>query len=135
MTCPSQPSLFSLGCIPVDAEMAGGLLAFLGPQSPCLLPTNHAFHLLQSCIPGLGCFVSLDWKQDDFRAACGQRRPLLSFTCSGGSDSHLSGRLKEIKLFLSWPKTAPGIWVDSFPNSCIPVVAQLQEHKIEPHAP
>lgn len=114
----------------------GSFLALLRPQSSGLLPTKHAIHLQQSCSPGSGCFGSL-WIgsqiTSEFHVASGD--PSLSFTCSGGSDSELSGRLEEIKPFLSWPKTAPGIRVAYFPNSCIPIVALLQECKMDPHAP
>lgn len=132
VTCPSQPSLFTLGHIPLVTGMAGSLLALLRPQSSCLLPTKHAVYLQQSCIPGSGCFVSPWIGSKIISEPHVARGEALS---RGGSDSELSRTLKEIKLFLSWPKTALGIRVAYFPNSCISIVAQFQECKMNPRAP
>ena len=79
--------------------------------------------------------VSL-WIECKITQSCSQ---FSSFTCSEGSDSGLFGKLKQIKLSLSWPKTASwwqhpggGILVAYFPNFCISAVAQHQECTARP---
>lgn len=120
VTCPSKPSLFILGLEPisVDAEMAGNLLALLRTQSSCLLPTKHVFPWTAEYSPGAGCFVSL-WTGSkiisELHVASGD--PFLSFICSEGSDSEVSGKLEEIKLFLMCQRQR---WASGWPTSQIP---------------
>lgn len=98
-------------------------------------PSSPAKDGLSSSIQvRLFCFSVIGSKMTELHVISGD--PSLSSTYSGGSDSELSERLKQIKLFLPWPKTAPpGIRVAYFPNSCIPTAAQLQECKMDPHVP
>ena len=93
----------------------------------CSLPGSSAHGIFQARV--------LQWVAIAFSKITQSCSQSSSFTYSEGSDSGLSGRLKQIKLSLSWPKTAPGILVAYFPNSCISAVAQHQECKMDPYFP
>lgn len=74
--------------------------------------------------------VSL-WIEGKITQSCSQSS---SFTCSEGSDSGLSGRRKQIKLSLSWPKSTghPGGLLPKFLHFCCGPAPRMQNGSLPP---
>lgn len=111
MPCPSQPFLFTLGNILEDGEMVCRLQALLRSQPSSLLPVQHVLHLQQSCWSPTSVWLfgfSVDRKQNYPELQVANRDLSSSFTCSGGSDSELSERVKQLQTFSVLAKESIG---------------------------